>query len=132
MLYKTYMEASVAEALWVREDKRSQSEITEAVCWDQVVFFFIFYFYFCFLGPHLWHMDVPRLGVESDLQLPAYATSTRMWDPSCACSPQSSSWQRRILNPLREARDQTRILTDTIWVHNCWATTGTLIVLFRW
>ena len=37
------------------------------------------YFLF-FLGPHLWHMEVPRLGVESQLQLPAYATATQ--DPS--------------------------------------------------
>ena len=25
-----------------------------------------------FLGPHVWHMEVPRLGAESELQLPAY------------------------------------------------------------
>ena len=25
-----------------------------------------------FLGPHLQHMEVPRPGVESELQLPAY------------------------------------------------------------
>ena len=32
---------------------------------------------FCFfLGLHLQHMEVPRLGVESELQLPAYATAT--------------------------------------------------------
>ena len=30
------------------------------------------YYLFSFLGPHLQHMEVPRLGVESDLQLPAY------------------------------------------------------------
>ena len=33
---------------------------------------FFFVFFFCFLGPQLWHMDVPRLEVESELQLPAY------------------------------------------------------------
>ena len=33
------------------------------------------------LGPHLWHMEVPRLGVESELQLPAYTTATAMQDP---------------------------------------------------
>ena len=27
---------------------------------------------FIFLGLHLWHMDVPRLGVKLELQLPAY------------------------------------------------------------
>ena len=37
---------------------------------------------FCFvLGPHLWHMEVPRLGVTSELQLPAYTTATAMPDP---------------------------------------------------
>ena len=31
---------------------------------------------FFFLGPRLWHMEVPRLGVKSELQLLAYTTST--------------------------------------------------------
>ena len=25
------------------------------------------FFFFSFLGPHLWHMEVPRLGTESEL-----------------------------------------------------------------
>ena len=32
-------------------------------------------FYFLLSGPHLWHMEVPRLRVESELQLPAYTTA---------------------------------------------------------
>ena len=36
----------------------------------------ILLFCFVFLGPHLWHMEVPRLGVELELQLPAYTTAT--------------------------------------------------------
>ena len=28
-------------------------------------------FFFCFLGPHLWHMEIPKRGVESELQFPA-------------------------------------------------------------
>ena len=35
-------------------------------------------FFFSFLGPHPQHMEVPRLGVESELQLPAYTTATAM------------------------------------------------------
>ena len=31
---------------------------------------FIVLFYFCFLGPHPQHMEVPRLGVKLELQLP--------------------------------------------------------------
>ena len=35
---------------------------------------------FFFFGPHLHHVEVPRLVVESELQLPAYITA--MWDPT--------------------------------------------------
>ena len=60
---------------------------------------------FCFLGLHLWHMEVPRPGVKSELQLPAYATATAMWDLSHACDLHHSSQECQILNPLSEARD---------------------------
>ena len=35
-----------------------------------------------FLGPHLWHMEVPGLGVKLELQLLAYTTATAMRDLS--------------------------------------------------
>ena len=73
----------------------------------------LFYFLcFCFLGPHPRHMEVPRPGVELELQLLAYATATEMPDPSQICDPHHSSWQYCVLNPLSEPRDQTRILMD--------------------
>ena len=37
---------------------------------------FFLFFSFHFLGPHPQHMEVPRLGDESELQLLAYATAT--------------------------------------------------------
>ena len=40
---------------------------------------------FCFLGPHLRHMEVPRLGVQSKLQLLAYTTATATQDPIRIC-----------------------------------------------
>ena len=40
------------------------------------------FFFFFFLGLHLRHMKVPRLGVWA-LQLPAYATDAATPDPSC-------------------------------------------------
>ena len=43
---------------------------------------FVSLFVFLFLGPHLWPMEVPRIGVESQLQLPAYTTATAMRAPS--------------------------------------------------
>ena len=72
-----------------------------------------FFFFFCFLGPHLWHVEVPRQGVQSELQLMAYATVTATWDPSLVCSLHHSSRHRQILNPPSKARDQTYILRDT-------------------
>ena len=64
-------------------------------------------------------MEVPRLEVESDLQLPVYTTATATWDPSHVYDLHHSSQQCWILNPLIEARDQIHILIDTSWVHYC-------------
>ena len=57
-------------------------------------------------------MEIPRLGVESELQLPAYTTATEMRDPRPT-----------------EARDRTHILMDTSQIHFHWATMGTLEIL---
>ena len=62
-------------------------------------------FCFVFLGPHPWHLEVPRLGVELELQPLAYARTTATRDPSCICNLHHSSRQHQILNPLRESRD---------------------------
>ena len=76
------------------------------------IFFFPFFLFFPpLLGPHLWHIEVPRIGVELELHLPATATATP--DLSCVCDLHRSSQQRRILNPLSEARNRTHILMDT-------------------
>ena len=56
---------------------------------------------------YLWHMEVPRLGVQSELQLPAYTRATATPDPSHVCDLYHSSWQCRILNPLSKGRDRT-------------------------
>ena len=78
----------------------------------QSLFLFVL---FCFIGPHLWHMEVPRPGVKTELQLPAYPTATATSDLSQVCDLHHSSWQRQILNPLSKARGQTRILMGTSW-----------------
>ena len=38
-------------------------------------------YFFFFLGLHLQHMEVPRLQVKSELQLPAYTRATATPDP---------------------------------------------------
>ena len=59
---------------------------------------------FCFLGPYPRHREVPRLGVKSEPQLPAYATAIAMQDISRVCDLYHSSQQCQILNPLGRAR----------------------------
>ena len=71
----------------------------------------IFFLFFVFLGPHPQHMEVLRLGVQSEP--PAYTTATAMPDPSHVFDLYHSSWQRWIPNPQSETRDQTRFLMDT-------------------
>ena len=73
-----------------------------------------FFFSFWFLGPYPWHLEVPRLGVESELQ------------------PMPQPQQHGILNPLSKAMDQTHILMGTSQVHYHWATTGTPVVDDSW
>ena len=70
----------------------------------------LFFFFLPFLGPLLWHIEVPRLGVQSELLSLAYARATAKWDPRCIFDLQHSSQQHQILNPLSKVRDQTRNL----------------------
>ena len=100
-------------------------------------FFFGFFFgLFVFLGLQLRHMEVPRLGVVSELQLLAYGWN---WSYSCWLTPQPlqcqiqassvtytiapgsagslSHWARPRIEPL-----SSRILVGCV---NYWATTGT-------
>ena len=83
-------------------------------------FLFSFYsFFLVFLGLHLQHMEVLRLGVKSELQLPAYTTATATRDLSRFCNLYHSFWQCWILNPLSGARDQTQVLMAASWIHYC-------------
>ena len=60
-------------------------------------YFFCFFFFFsCFLGPHPWHMEVPGLGVKSELQLLATATATP--DQSYVCDTTAHSDARYLTN----------------------------------
>ena len=69
---------------------RSSLNLTPGFFPLQFVGFFLFF---------LQHMEVPRLGVESELQLLAYTTAMATPEPSCICD------LCRILNPLREVRN---------------------------
>ena len=56
--------------------------------------FFLFFFFFFFslsFETHLQHMEVPRLGVELELQLLACSTATATQNLSCICDRHHSS-----------------------------------------
>ena len=64
-------------------------------------------------------MEVPRLGLKSELQLLGYATAIAMPDVNLVCNLHHGSRQCRILNPLSRARDRAHILMDASQVCYC-------------
>ena len=60
-------------------------------------------------------MEVSKLGVQWELQMPNFTTTTQ--DPSHVCDLYHSSQQHQILNTLSRARDRTCILMNTSRVH---------------
>ena len=62
---------------------------------------------------HLQHMEVPKLEIESELQLPVYATATA--DLSHICDLHHSSQQCGVLNPLNKARDEPTTSRILVW-----------------
>ena len=66
---------------------------------------------YLFIWSCLQHVEVPRLGVESELQLQACATAMAMPNLSHICDLCYSLWQCLMLNPLSKARDLVGFLT---------------------
>ena len=74
-------------------------------------------------------MGVPRIGIESEVQLLVTATAMAMQDLSGICKLHSSQ-QCRVLHPLSEARDRTHDLMVTSRICFPCATTGTPFFFF--
>lgn len=72
-------------------------------------------FFFGFWGPHLQHMEVPRLGVRTGATAagPPHNHSNARSEMRCVWDLHHSSLQWQIINPLNETRDGTRVLRDT-------------------
>ena len=66
--------------------------------------FLSFLFPLCFLGLHLWHMEVLRLGGELELQLLACATVTAMPDLAKSVTYATAHGNPGTPDPLSEAR----------------------------
>ena len=108
-------------------------------------FFFVFFFFFCcfffflwggcfwclfccffFLGPLLRHMEVPKLGVESELRLcQPVPRPVQLRIQAASVTYTTTHRNAGSFSPLSKARDHTHILMDISQVCYCWATTGT-------
>ena len=96
-----------------------------------VIFFVSKLFVFWGGRGHTWGVwKFPGYGLNWSYSCWAYTTATATQDRSHVCDLHHSSWQRQILNPLSEARDQTQVLMDTSWVRYRWAMTELLFVRF--
>ena len=119
-----------------RQGERAQHHLLnkhfDLFCFQFLKFYlFLFMYLFCFLGPHLWHMEVPRLGVKSELELLACTTATATQDLSHVWDLHHSSWQCWIPDPL--ARDQICVLMHASQICFCCTTTGTpTLTYFKW
>ena len=92
---------------------------------------FTFSFLSFFLGPHLWHMEVPRLGVQLELQLPVYTIATATPDPSCICDLYHSLLQHWILNPWVGLGMESASSWILVRFITHWITTETLTLFFN-
>ena len=83
-------------------------------------------FCFCFLGPPYKHMEVPRLVVESELQLRPTSQPLQYGIQAASVTYTTAHGNARSLTHWAEAKDRTRILMDTSQICFCCSTTGTL------
>ena len=83
-----------------RQEVSNNVLISPFLCIPPGFLLFIFCL-FVFYG----RMEVPRLGVQSELYLLAYARAIATQDLSQVCDPYHSSWQLRICNPMGQGRD---------------------------
>ena len=76
-------------------------------------------------------MEAPRLGITSELQLPACTIATAILDLSHICNLHHNSRQCQILNPLSKARGRSHILMNPCQVHYHWAMMETPLLDFH-
>ena len=67
-------------------------------------------------------MEVPRLAVELELQLPAYPTATAAWDPSIICDLNHSYSKARSLTHWPRPGIESHFSWILVRFSTCWAT----------
>ena len=100
--------------------------------------FFLSFFFFLlsvFLGLHLQHMEVPRLGNELEAAAAGLYLSSQQHqlpDLSCIFDLHHSSQQCLLFSPLSLTRDWTCVLMDASWVHLPLSHTGNSLKFLRY
>ena len=90
----------------------------------KILSLFFFFFFGLFWGLHPWYTEVPKLGVQSKLSLPAYTTAPAMLDPSQICNLHHGN-TGALTHWANKARNWTWVLLDPSWVCCHWATMRT-------
>ena len=93
---------------------------------SQVKNLYLIYLFLSFLGLNPWHMEVPRLGVESEPQTPAYTTATVMWDWKCVFNLHYSYGNAGSLTHWVRSGIKLESSGMIVGFINHWATKGTL------
>ena len=92
---------------------------TLSICWIQTPISKMHFLSFCFLGLHLWYMEVPRLGVELELQQAVNTGSElRLW-------PTSQLTAMKDPHPTEQGQGSNLHPHDTSQAHHHQATTAT-------
>ena len=96
-----------------------------------VILFYLFNYFFFNLGPHLQHVEVPRLGVEEELQLPIPAWPQQRRIPAESETYTAAHSNTRSFNPLSKARNPTHILMGTSLAPNPLSHNGNSSLIFK-
>ena len=89
------------------------------------IYLFLIFFLILFLGPNLWHMEVPRLGLEPELQLLASTTPQPQQGQIQAASATYISAYGKAGSLIGKFKNQTHIFTDIGRIYFHFATMGT-------
>ena len=96
---------------------------THSIC-NIITIHFSADFFFLFVGLHLWLVEVPRLGVKSELQLPSYTTATAALDPSSICNLAACGNAVSLTHWVRPGLGPSSSWT-LVGFLTCWSTRGT-------
>ena len=113
VVWRTPFNVSISWILWWQSLSTFATTFLLSRGYRILGFVFVLFFLLVFVGLHPWHMEVPRLGVESELhtcQFTSQPQQRQMW-AGCATHTTAHSHAGSLIHWAR-ARDWTHILMD--------------------